>query len=91
MSNDEHRIAEIEARVRKTFNTAGKGRISREDFEYLLTSRTSWRLTAKHSSSLAQMTPTEQCEVLQKALEAEIAAHLRTQDELEKLRTARAS
>ena len=91
---DEKRISEIDARVRATicptFTADGgssiEGRISKEDFEYLMCSLIAWRLLAKHNGSLADMTAEQFRDTLEKALEAEIDAHMKTREELEQLK-----
>jgi hypothetical protein len=47
MTEDEKRLAEVEARVLETFAGTDEGRISRADFEFLLNSRQAWKFTAK--------------------------------------------
>ncbi len=47
MTDDEQRIAEIEARVRLSMCNSDEGRISKTDFEALLDSRLAWKFTAK--------------------------------------------
>jgi len=47
MTDDERRIAEIEARVSLSMRDNDEGLISREDFETLLNSRLAWKHTAK--------------------------------------------
>jgi hypothetical protein len=49
MTDDEIRIAEIEARVRLSMCNSDEGCISKDDFETLLNSRLAWKFTAKSS------------------------------------------
>lgn len=94
MMDDRKRIAEITERVRKTicptFSSDGKesieGRITRDDFDTLLTSRLAWKLVADHNGKLASLTPTEQTAALEKALESTMADWLRALDELDTLK-----
>lgn len=93
MTDDERKVAEIEARVRPsicdTYGSKGatvEGRILKEDFDYLLTSRLAWRSTSKMYSSLANLTANEENAALQKALEEMTAELIAAQDELDRLR-----
>lgn len=47
MTDDERRIAEIEARVFLSMRDADEGVISKDDFKTLLNSRLAWKFTAK--------------------------------------------
>lgn len=93
MSEDEKKVAEIEARVRPTIcHTVGskgisiEGRISKDDFEYLLASWRAWKCTSKTYSSLANLTANEENEALAKALSQEIADHMKALDEIDALK-----
>ena len=98
MTPDEQRVADITERVRKTicptFSSNGKesieGRITRDDFDTLLASRLAWKLVADHNGKLAQLTPTQQTEALEKALERTTADWLRALDEIDNLKGASA-
>lgn len=94
MTDDEKRVTDIAERVRKTicptYSSDGhqsiEGRITADDFDYLMASRTSWKIIAKQNAQLAELTPTEQTAALEKALDATTADWLKALDEIDRLR-----
>lgn len=57
-----------------------------ESYERVTVERDAWKIIAKQNAQLAALTPTEQTATLEKALEAEIADHMKTRDELDELK-----
>lgn len=93
MTDDERKISEIKQRVESsicpTFDGLEErieGRISKDDFDYLLASHTSWKIVAKHSTQLAGLSTLEENKVLQDALQDCANDWLKALDELDILK-----
>jgi hypothetical protein len=96
MTDDEQRVQEIERRVRasicSTYDSSGnmtiEGRISKDDFEMLLSSRLAWRVIAKQKDKWQNLPSEGRNRALDEALEATTADLIQAHEEIEAL-TAR--